>query len=719
MTTAVPDSTRTSPTDNDLAALFSPRSVAVVGASTKPKSIGYELVANLLRSGFQGPVYPINPGARAVHSVPAFPSLAAVPGEVDLAVITVPRDLVLGVVDQAIAKGVKALVTITAGFKEVGEDGARLEDEIRLRLRANGVRMVGPNCMGMINTDPKVRLNASFTATDLVQGAVAVASQSGALGETILETAAKLGLGLSAFVSLGNKTDVSGNDLLEYWADDPRTKLILLYLESFGNPRRFAQIARQVTQGRGKPILAVKSGRSVAGAAAASSHTGSLAGADVAVDSLLHQCGVIRVNTVAQLFTVAQGFATQPIPKGRRVGILTNAGGPGIMATDAAVHFGLELAELAPATKKTMSAVLSPEASVRNPVDTIATAGANEYRICTTAMYTDPAVDALILIFVSPVMIDAGEVARGIVQGVRDGRTTSGADKPVLSCFMGKHHGDEGIALLRAAGIPAYQFPEAAAESLAAMAHFGELRAEPVGVIPELDPPPRPDAVRAALAGGKDGWLRFPQVMAVLDAYGIPTAPWATVTSADAAVEFAEEHGYPVVLKIDSDTLLHKTEHGGVRVDLRRAQDVRGAFAEIRANIAELPGDHQFVVQKMISGHAEVLIGAATDPAFGHLIAFGLGGVFAELMKDVVFRVNPLTDRDARQMIESIRGYPLLQGARGGQAVDTGALQKILLRVSRLVGDFPEIAELDLNPFFAHANPARQAAVDARMRIAT
>jgi acyl-CoA synthetase (NDP forming) len=577
--------------------------------------------------------------------------------------------------------------------------------------------MVGPNCMGLINTDPAVRLNASFTATDPPSGGVAVASQSGALGETILETAAKLGLGLSSFVSLGNKTDVSGNDLLDYWADDPRTKLILLYLESFGNPLRFAQIARRVTHGRGKPILAVKSGRSVAGAAAASSHTGSLAGADVAVDSLLHQCGVIRVNTVAQLFTVAQGFATQPIPRGRRVGILTNAGGPGIMATDAAVHFGLELAELAPATRKILRATLSPEASVRNPVDTIATAGPHEYRICATAMYDDPSVDALILIFVSPVMIDAGEVARAIVQGVRDGRHNTGADKPVLSCFMGKHHGDEGIALLRAAGIPAYQFPEAAAESLAAMARFGELRAAPTGAVPTLDPPPRPDAVRAALAG-RQGWLRFPEVMAVLDAYGIPTAPWAAVASADAAVEFAEEHGYPVVLKIDSDTVLHKSEHGGVRVDLRRAQDVRGAFAEIRANLAGVAGNHGFVVQKMIEGHAEVLIGAAADPAFGHLIAFGLGGIFAELMKDVVFRVPPLTDRDARQMIESIRGYPLLEGARGGKAVAIDALCDVLHRVSRLVGDFPEIVELDLNPFFAHANPARQAAVDARMRIA-
>jgi len=708
---------------DNLSALFSPRSVAIVGASRKPKSVGYEVVANLLRSGFQGPIYPINPGAPSVHSVPAYPSLAAIPGEVDLAVIVVSRDHVLGVIDEAIAKGVKGIVTITAGFKEVGEQGARLEAQMRERLRASGVRMVGPNCMGIINTDPAVALSASFASVYPQVGGVAVASQSGALGEAILETAAELGLGLSCFVSLGNKTDVSGNDMLEYWADDPNTTLVLLYLESFGNPRHFARIARKMTHERGKPVIAVKSGRSRAGAAAASSHTGSLAGADVAVDSLLKQCGVIRVHSVSSLFTVAQGFATQPIPRGRRIGILTNAGGPGIMATDAAVHFGLELAELTDATTETMRAVLSPEASVRNPVDTIATGGPDQYRTCAKAMVSDPNVDALIVIFVSPVMIDAKAVAEGIVEGIADGRAQCTDDKPVLSCFMGKHHGEEGIAVLRAAGVPTFQFPEAAAESLAAMARFGEFRAAPLGTVPELDPAPDQERAHAVLEqaskrfDAEGGWLRFPEAMEILAAYGIPTAPWASVDSAEAAVEFAEQQGYPIVLKLDSDTLLHKTEHGGVRVDLRREQDVRGAYAEIRANVADVEGDHALVVQKMLDGEAETLIGATTDPAFGHLIAFGLGGVFTELMKDVAFRVHPLTELDARKMMESIRGYPLLQGARGSAAVDIDALRNVLLRISQLVGDFPEIAEIDLNPFFANANAAKQAAVDARMRV--
>lgn len=702
---------------SSLSPLFRPRSVAVVGASTRPKSVGYEVVANLLRSGFRGPVYPINPKARAVHSVPAYPSLASVPAEIDLAIITVPRDYVLPVIREAVEKGVRGIVTITAGFKEVDEHGAMLESEILQILRDSGVRMVGPNCMGLINTNPDVCLNASFTASPPPRGGVAVASQSGALGETILKTAGQLGLGLSSFVSLGNKTDVTGNDLLEYWADDEQTNLILLYLESFGDPKEFARVARHVTHTCSKPVLAVKSGRSRAGAEAASSHTGSLAGADVAVDSLLQQCGVIRVDTVAELFTIAQGFAHQPIPLGRRLGILTNAGGLGIMATDAAVHFELELAKLSEATKDSLRAVLAPEASVRNPVDTIATAGAEEYRSSVATMYCDPNVDALIVIFVSPIMIDAPGVARAIVQGVEEGRARCAVKKPVLSCFMGKHHGDEGIAILHAAKIPVFGFPEAAAESLSAMAQFGEMLREPLGEPANLSPAPKRELVRALLKDANSGWLGFADVMSVLNAYGIPVAPWLVVENANEAVAFASSVGYPIVLKIDSDTLLHKTEHGAVMVNLRTSQDVRDAYAEISKNIAGLAGRHKFVAQKMMVGMAETLIGATIDPTFGHLIGFGLGGIFAEQMQDVIFRLSPLMDRDARKMIESIRGLALLQGPRGTEAVDIDALADVLLRVSRLVEDFPEISELDLNPFLAHADGSAQAAVDARMRI--
>ncbi|MCA9549292.1 MAG: acetate--CoA ligase family protein [Myxococcales bacterium] len=707
---------------NGLEALFAPRSVAVIGASRREKSVGYQLVANLVKYGYDGPVYPVNPAARSVHSVPAYPNLASIPDDIDLAVITVPSHQVLEAMDDVIAKGVKAVVTITAGFKEVGAEGAKLERALKRKVREAGIRMVGPNCMGIVNTDPAVRLNASFTASEPPVGGVAVASQSGALGEAILETAADLGIGLSSFVSLGNKADVSGNDLIQFWADDPRTKMALLYLESFGNPRRFARLARYMTKEKKKPILAVKSGRSRRGAEAASSHTGSLAGADEAIDSLLKQCGVIRVDTAAQLFAAAQAFAAQPVPSGRRVGILTNAGGPGIMATDAAVHFGLELAELAPETRAQLQATLPPEASVRNPVDAIATAGGEEYRACTELILRDPGVDALLVIFVSPVMIDAEQVARAVVEGIEAARPYA-PDKPVLSCFMGKHKGDVGLEVLRAASVPVYPFPEGAAQSLARMAKFGEYLRRPPGVEPVLDPPPRVAEVAQVLdafhaAHPEGGWLRFPDAMQVLDAYGVPTPAWARVDTPAAAVEFAEQHGYPIVLKVDSDTILHKSEHGGVRVDLRRAQDVRGAFAEIRANVDDTPGDHALVAQRMMTGDAEVLMGVTVDRMVGHLLAFGLGGVFTEVMQDVVFRAHPLTDQDASDMIEGIRGYPILSGARGGHPVDKAALEDVLLRLSRLVGDFPEIVEMDLNPFLAHRTGARQSAVDARIRVA-
>jgi acetate---CoA ligase (ADP-forming) len=693
--------------------LFRPRSVAVVGASRRPKSIGYEVVANLLRSGFSGPVYPVNPNADAVHSVPAWPSLDAIPGPVDLVVLTVPRDLVLPSVEAAARVGVKAIVTITAGFKEVDAEGAALEARIKDVLRESGIRMVGPNCMGLIHTDPAVNLNASFANQPPPDGSVAFASQSGALGEAILETAADLGLGLSAFVSLGNKTDVSSNDLLEWWAEDDRTRLVLLYLESLGNPRRFGQLARRLTRERGKPILAVKSGRSRAGAAAASSHTGSLAGADAGVKALFEQCGVIRANTVEQLFSLARGFAAQPLPAGRRVAILTNAGGPGIMTTDAAVHFGLELAELSESTRAAMRTVLPPEASLRNPVDTIATAGPAAFRACSEALLADPGVDALIAIYVAPVTIHAPDVAAAIVNGSQAGLARAGVAKPVLSCFMGRSAGDEGVGTLTAAGIPAWPFPEAAAEALAAMARFAEYRARPAGRIPAPKPPLDASAITSLLEGAT-GWLRLPDCMRVLEAAGIPVAPWAVVSNPEEAAAFGSLHGYPLVVKVDSDTVLHKSDAGGVQVDLRNERELKGAFWEIERNLADIEGDHRFVVQAMVGG-VETLIGVAEDPALGHLVGFGLGGIFVELLGDVVFGVSPLTDHDADRMVKGIRGLPLLQGARGSEPADLDALVATILRVDALITAFPAIAELDLNPFFA--GPSGGLAADARIRV--
>lgn len=698
--------------------LFRPRSVAVVGASRERGSIGRELLQNLLAFDFQGPVYPVNPGARAIHGIRCWPSVSEIPDPVDLAVIVVPRQKVLDIVRDCARKGVKGLVIITAGFREVGGEGAELEAELAALVRGSGMRMVGPNCMGIINTDPEIRLDASFAATLPLPGNVAFASQSGALGEAILATARNLGLGLSQFVSLGNKTDVSGNDLLAWWADDPRTRVVLLYLESFGNPRNFAHLARRVTRA-GKPILAVKAGRTGPGARAASSHTGSLAGLDAAASSLLGQCGVIRADKVEELFSMAMAFAHQPVPKGSRVAILTNAGGPGIMATDALVTYGLDMAELRPETREAMAAVLAPEASTANPVDMIASADGPKYRACAEALLADPGVDALIVVFVSPAVIDARTVADGIVEGIAAGRARGGEGKPVLTCFMGRAYGAEAELRLREAGVPVYPFPEAAAQALAAMVRFRRWLDRPEGRLPELDVDR--EAAARLIAGVRSAgreWLTTAEAEALLRAYGLPVAASRIVSSPEEAVAFAEEHGYPVVLKVEAEGLLHKSDVGGVQVDLRNPREIKGAFWDIAHGFGARGIPYRHRVQRMVRGGREVILGVASDPTFGHLLAFGLGGIYVELMRDVVFRLLPITDQDAREMVREIKGWPLLAGLRGEAPVDVVALEDALLRLSRLVMDFPEIAEMDLNPFMAHPEPGASAVVDCRVRLA-
>ncbi|HET9299138.1 MAG TPA: CoA-binding protein, partial [Candidatus Polarisedimenticolaceae bacterium] len=434
---------------HELDAIFRPRSVAVIGASRQKNTIGREILRNLVEFEFHGAVYPVNKNADTVASMKCYPSVLDVPGEVDLAVVTVPRDRVLEVVDQCGRKGVRGLVLITAGFKEVGAEGARLEVELRRRLKRHGMRMVGPNCMGVINTEPEVRLNATFAASLPPRGNVGFVSQSGALGEAILADAAHSGLGVAMFASMGNKTDTSGNDLLEYWEDNPDVQTILLYLESFGNPRKFTQIARRIT--RKKPIVVVKAGRTAAGARAASSHTGSMVELDVAAESLLEQCGVLRVSSMEELFVQAAALANQPLPAGPRVAIVTNAGGPGILCTDACIGQGLEMAELSPRTRRALARALPPEASTRNPVDMIASADADRYRAALDLVRKDPGVDGIVAIFVSPIMIDAYEVA-GAIAAAADG------SKPVLCVFMGKQRSAEGVEELRRHHVPVYRF---------------------------------------------------------------------------------------------------------------------------------------------------------------------------------------------------------------------------------------------------------------------
>ena len=694
--------------ERSLDALLRPRSIAVVGASRRKQTIGREILHNLIANGYCGAVYPVNPHVGTVHSIKCYPSLAAIPDPVDLAVIVVPRRAVAGVVDDAVAGSVRGLVVITSGYRETGDEGRREEEALLERVRAAGIRMVGPNCMGVINTDPDVRMNATFAATRPSAGTVGFMSQSGALGEVILAHAHDIGLGVAYFVSMGNKTDVSGNDLIEAWEDDPRVNVILMYLESFGNPARFASIARRVT--RNKPILAVKSGRTAAGARAAFSHTGALAGADSAADTLLEQSGVQRVGTLSEMFTLASAFAHQPLPRGNRVAILTNAGGPAIMATDACSTLGLEITDLAPSTLAALRKALVPEASVRNPVDMIASADGPRYAAALDILKRDPSVDGLIVLFVSPIMINAVEVARAIIAAGRDAR------QPILTCVMGKEQGRQGVEELRAAGIPVYLFPEEAARAMAALERYRRIKERPEGTLVsfETDRARVASLLEGAAAAGRVV-LTPEEAGEVVAAYGLPLAPSRVARTAAEAIEAASALGYPVVVKALGETLVHKTERGAVRVDLRNGDEVATACRAIADAVG--PEPFRFQVQSMVRGGHETILGLARDPKFGALLMFGLGGVFVEVMKDVVFRVLPITDVQAREMVASIRGYPLLAGARGGTTADVEFLAEALLRLGQLAVDWPQIEQVDINPLIVGARRDGSFVVDARVRL--
>jgi acetyl coenzyme A synthetase (ADP forming)-like protein len=699
---------------------FRPKSVAVVGASRDPSSIGYRILESLVRNRFQGPVYPVNPKATVVGCIRAYPSVRALPEPVDLAVLAVPRDAVLGVVDDCAARGVRGIVVITAGFAEVNPEGRQLQQQLVEKVRGYGMRLIGPNCMGLLNTDPGVRLNASFAPVFPPPGRVAMSSQSGALGLAILAAAHRFGLGLSTFVSVGNKADVSGNDLLQYWEEDTGTDVILLYLESFGNPRRFARIARRVS--RRKPIVAIKSGRTQAGGRAAGSHTAALAAREVAVDALFHQTGVIRADTLEEMFDLAAALGSQPLPRGRRVAIVTNAGGPAIMCADRCEAGGLVIPEFSVATKSHLAAVLPTAASVANPVDMIASATPQQYTQVIETVLASGEVDALIVIYI-PVGLSATEaVVAAVGAGVTRARAAGAAGKPVLACLMA----EQGVRTQFDLGdekIPSYAFPEAAAGVLSKIAAYADWRNQPEGLIPDfdnLDLPSAREVCRKALAQRGAGWLAAEETRAVLTAARLPLPPGGVATTAEEAVELAQRIGFPVAVKLASRHIVHKTEVGGVRLSLADAGAVRRAFEEIRDQLAResrLGAMEGVVVQPMIAGGVEVMVGMTQDPLFGPLLAFGLGGIYVEILGDVCFRVTPLSDRDAYEMVRGIRGSRLLQGYRGHPPADLAALENVLLRLSRLVEEIPEIVELDLNPILALPPGQGGQIVDARIRV--
>jgi acetyl coenzyme A synthetase (ADP forming)-like protein len=682
---------------------FEPKSVAVVGANRERGKIGAEVLQNLVDGGYTGRLAAVHPSARNIRGVPAYRRVGDVPGDVELAIVAVPADRVGGVVDDCVAKNVKAIVVISAGFAETGPAGREREADLLGRVRKAGIRLVGPNCMGLINTDPGVRLNATFAPVSPPAGSVGMSTQSGALGVAILEYARRLDIGFSTFVSVGNKADVSSNDLVQYWANDPRTRVILLYVESFGNPHKFSQIARRV--GRRKPIVAVKAGRSTAGARAASSHTGALATNDVIVDALFRQAGVIRTNTLEELFDVARVLAHQPVPSGRRVAILTNAGGPGILAADACAAHGLELAALSDATTSALRSFLPAAASIGNPVDMIASATADQYDRALEILLRDDGVDSVLVVFVPPLATRTEDVARAVrrVALARPGKTVLGIFMPV-----------EGAAAV-ARPVPCFMFPEAAAVALARAATYGEWMRAPEGLVPEygdIDGPAIRGVVGGALARG-GGWLTPAEATAIVSAAGVGVAASRLAGTADEAVAAADAIGYPVVLKAIGPRIVHKTEIGGVIVGLADGAAVRRAWNDLSARLPELMTGG--LVQEMVSGGVEMLVGATEDPTFGPLVACAMGGTLADLLTDSQFRLHPLTDRDVASMINGLRGVVLLGGYRGAPPADEKALADAMLRLSALIGLCPEIAEMDVNPLVVLQRGVR--ALDVRIRI--
>lgn len=698
---------------------FHPQTVAVVGASRDPHSIGHRLLAALVAGRFRGTIYPVNPNASELLGLHVFPSLRAVPGSVDLAVVAVPRDAVLDIADDCAAKQARALIVITAGFAEAGPEGAALQRRLVDRVRRHGMRMVGPNCFGLLNTEPDVRLNATFNPLFPPPGRVAMSSQSGAIGLAVLGGARRAKLGISSFVSVGNKADVSTNDLLQYWEEDASTAVILLYMESFGNPRRFARIARRV--GRRKPIIAVKAGRSRAGGRAAGSHTAALAASDVAVEALFRQAGVLRAETLDEMLALAAGLSQQPLPAGRRVGILTNAGGPAILCADACEAHGLTVPELSPAKQQALSAFLPAAAALKNPVDLIASATADQYRRAIETLLAADEIDALIVLYISVTAEDQAPIARGIEAGIANGRRDV-ATKPVLIGWMAEGDLDRTFSS-GSETIPAFALPETPALVLGKAAAYADWQADPTGTIPDfddLDLNAARSICRTALEKRGPGWLTTEEARRLLSAARLSVQPGGVAQTADEAAALAERIGFPVAVKLASHRIVHKTEMGGVRLNLASAAAVRDAFDGIRTRLAQdgnIEAMEGVLVQPMVSGGVEVMIGMTQDPLFGPLIAFGLGGIHVEILDDVQFRITPLTDHDAAEMIRATKGYRLLQGYRGHPAADVGALEELLLRVSQLVDALPEITELDLNPIFALPPGQGCRIVDARIRV--
>jgi len=700
-----------------LDAIFSPETIAVIGASTQKGKVGHDIFANILSGGYTGTLYPVNPKARSVLSVKCYTSISAIPDPIDLAMIILPPRAALGSVKECIEKGVKGIVIVSAGFKEVGGEGLEIEQKIKGLCADAGVRLVGPNCLGVINPSPKVSLNASFSARMPKPGNVSFISQSGALCTAVLDYAADKGFGFSKFISIGNKADVDELDLLRYYHNDPDTDVVMIYMEELSrSSEEFVSEVREMTSGTNPThVIAIKSGTSAAGAAAAASHTGALAGSDVMYDGLFYMAGILRCKSVNQLFDYAQALAANKYPTGDRVAIVTNAGGPGIIATDMSEQSGLKLARFSEDTIKELKKYLPATANFHNPVDVIGDAAKDRYENTLATVLGDRNVDAVLIILTPQSMTDAIGTAESIVSIAKH------SIKPILCAFMGVVDVSDGVKLLQANRVPVYQFPESAARSL------GALRQSVKWLFRKILPQFNLSYDREKAEGIIQGYLAEGRTVLgeldgneILKCYGFNTIPMALAKTGDAAVEIAEKIGYPVVLKIVSRQIMHKSDAGGVKVDLKDGAEVKSGFEVIIENAknydpeAELEG---VLVQKMAPKGKEVILGITKDPVFGHAVMFGLGGIFVEVYKDVAFRLSPMGRNVARRMVKSIKGYPILKGVRGEAPSDIEAIEKNIVSLKTMVDNHPMIKELDINPLFVHGEGEGTTVADIIIRL--
>jgi acetate---CoA ligase (ADP-forming) len=696
-----------------LDALFRPRSVIVVGASDRPGSVGASVFRNILRSEFQGVAYPVNPNRRSVSGVRCYPTVADVPEPADLGIVIVPAPAVPGVIDELAEHHVRGAVVISSGFGEVGGAGAALEADLMARARRHRIALVGPNCFGLFTTDPEVRLNATFSADLPPAGNIAFVSQSGALGAGILAYAAVERVGFSRFISVGNRAGVDECDLLNALAADDRTKAILLYLESLADGRRFLETARAVTSE--KPVLILKSGRTAAGERAARSHTGSLARAarDHLYDAVFEQCGVLRLDTLGELFRSAKAFASGMRMEGPHLAILTNSGGPGIVAADAAARAGLELSTLAEETKSRLAAGLPSIAATANPVDMTAGVSERQYLDALGILASDRGVDGTLVIATPTGTLPSERVADAVLEA------RSRTPKAIVVCLFGLSDLSEEVQKLERGGIPAFTFPEEGVGTIGVLARYQAWRARPRTEVRrfEVAEPSARETLAAALRAGQSVLPQY-AARSVLAAYGVRFPRVTRIAGLPAALRAAQEIGYPVVLKVASPDISHKTDAGGVRVGLTSEADLRAAWTGMRQSLAErAPGARieGFEVEEQIVGGREVLVGFQRDPEFGPIIAFGLGGIYVEVLRDVTFRLAPLVTRSAERMVQSIAGFPLLAGVRGQAASDLAALEEVIERVSQFAVERPEVAELDLNPLIVLEQGKGAVAVDARL----